>query len=140
MTDSDYSDIINLPHHVSTRHRPMSMLARAAQFAPFAALTGHNDAISESGRLTENFEQLDENQKEKLDIKFKAILQHPNQNITVTYFKNDSRKNGGNYHTHNGVIKKIDDINRQIILVDGTIIPTDNIVDIALTEKANNNY
>ena len=94
-----YVDIINLPHHVSKRHPQMSMEARAAQFAPFAALTGYSDAIKETGRLTEERIEIDEELKAIIDCKLQ-IIQDKIQlkpKVTITYFLPDNKKNGGEY-------------------------------------------
>ena len=95
----DYDDIINLPHHVSTRHPQMSMYDRAAQFSPFAALTGYDDAIQETGRLTEQKIELDEETLEKLDERFQILQEHLGEQpeVRFTYFKPDERKEGGAY-------------------------------------------
>ena len=91
-----YDDIINLPHHVSERHPQMSMYNRAAQFAPFAALAGHDSAITEAARLTDAEQELPESEAEILDRKL-ARLQTMEEKtpVTVTYFVPDSRKDGG---------------------------------------------
>ncbi len=96
-----YDDIINLPHHVSERHPQMSMYNRAAQFAPFAALTGHDSAITEAARLTEAEEELSESDAEVLNRKL-AYLQSLDEKptISVTYFVPDDKKEGGSYHTY----------------------------------------
>lgn len=117
-----YDDIINLPHHVSSRRAPMTMIDRAAQFSPFAALTGYDAAIQETARLTEGFITLDESSKEFLNERLQLIQEsldeHPE--ITVTYFKPDERKSGGAYVSITGVVKKIDEYNQGIIMADGT--------------------
>ena len=103
-----YEDIINLPHHVSTKHPQMALSDRAAQFSPFAALTGHEDSIRETARRTEAFLELDEDKKEQLDEKM------------VTYFVPDEKKAGGAYVTHRGRIRKIDTYLRRLLFEDGT--------------------
>lgn len=129
-----YEDIIDLPHHVSETHPPMSIYDRAAQFSPFAALTGHGDAIRETGRLTERRIELDENSRELLDEKLhlavSRISEHPA--IVVTYFVPDGKKDGGRYVTVSGQMKKIDEYDRAVILTDGTRIPVREILDISL--------
>ena len=126
MRDTDehkYDDIINLPHHVSMKHPQMAALDRAAQFMPFAALTGHEAAIKETGRLTEDWVELDENKKEMLDEKLQMIKMHLNEHPAVlfTYFEADEKKSGGAYVTTTGNVKKIDEYEQQILLEDGTI-------------------
>ena len=94
-----YGDIINLPHHVSTKRGHMSIHDRAAQFSPFAALTGHSEAINETGRYTDSKILLDESKKNELDGKIKNILDRINDfpKIKVTYFVKDKYKDGGEY-------------------------------------------
>ena len=129
---SDYDDIINLPHHQSKNHPHMSMHDRAAQFAPFAALTGYDDAIKEARRLTDSKPELDENQLEELDQKLADLMtcieEHPE--VTITYFKPDDKKEGGAYVTCMGKIKKIDGYKRRLIFEDSREIEVCNIVEI----------
>lgn len=132
-----YDDIIHLPHHVSVKHPQMSLMNRAAQFSPFAALTGHSAAIRETARLTDSFIELTEDQKEQLDEQLQEFLadlsHHPEAEIT--YFQPDQRKEGGTYVTIRGNIKKIDNYRRRIFLMDGTVIPMDMLFSIVQTEK-----
>ena len=127
---SEYEDIIALPHHVSASHPQMSLADRAAQFSPFAALTGYEDAIDESARLTEEQVELDENAREELDEKLRQIREcgeaHPE--ITVTYFQKDARKDGGAYVTLTGRMKKIDEYARMISFMDGTVVRIEDIL------------
>lgn len=127
---SEYEDIIALPHHVSASHPQMALADRAAQFSPFAALTGYEDAIDESARLTEEQIELDENAREELDEKLRQIREcgeaHPE--ITVTYFRKDARKDGGAYVTLTGRVKKIDEYARIISFMDGTVVRIENIL------------
>ncbi len=113
-----YDDLLDLPHHQSAVRPPMSLLIRAAQFSPFAALTGFDDDIRETGRLTEQKIQLDENSRELLDQKLRYIAEHLNKHcsITFTYFVPDTLKEGGSYHNVTGAVKKIDMYERKIIL------------------------
>lgn len=131
MTDN-YKDIINLPHHVSTRHPQMSMMNRAAQFAPFAALTGHSAAIEETARLTELQQELADEDSEILNQKMaylrEAINEHPT--ISITYFEPDKRKSGGRYMSIEGQLQNIDDYNQTIVLKNGEAIPLKSILDI----------
>ena len=128
----DYSDIINLPHHVSRNHPPMPMMNRAAQFAPFAALTGYEAVIQETGLLTDEFIELCDDDKERLNQKIADLMEkteeHPS--VTVTYFKPDSRKAGGSYATISGRLKSMDEIQHILFLEDGTAIPFNCISDI----------
>lgn len=131
MTEA-YDDIISLPHHVSTKHSPMTTIDRAAQFSPFAALTGYESAIKETARLTDERITLDESVKNvlsnRLQIMADRIKEHPE--ITVIYFQPDARKNGGAYITAVGSVKKIDEYERIVVMANGTIIPIDEILSI----------
>ena len=126
-----YDDIIDLPHHVSVSRPRMSMIDRAAQFSPFAALTGYDAAIKETGRLTNERIELTEDSRAVLDRKQQLLLDnladHPE--ASVTYFVPDERKSGGAYVTVTGIVKKVDDYQRLLILTDGTKIPLDEILD-----------
>ena len=128
----NYNDIINLPHHVSSKRPQMPMIDRAAQFSPFAALTGYDDAISETGRLTDKKIDLSEEEKEVLDRKQQFLLEKIDERpaLTVTYFVPDAKKSGGAYVTKSGNLKKIDAIERWVQLTDGTKIPLDDVADI----------
>ncbi len=125
-----YNDIIHLPHHTSSKRPRMSLMDRAAQFSPFAALTGYEDAIEETGRLTESIAEPDEYPMAVLDQKCRRLSElagkHPQ--ITVTRFLPDDRKDGGAYETLSGKLKKIDSYTKTVILLDGTMIPFRNIV------------
>lgn len=126
-----YDDIINLPHHVSAKYPQMAMIDRAAQFSPFAALTGHGEAIDETARLTDKKIELDENRKETIDEKLRFVSETGGATeIEVTYFVSDSRKDGGKYVAVTGRVKKIDGISRELTMLDGSIIPIENIYDI----------
>ncbi len=127
-----YDDIINLPHHVSTKHQRLSMEQRAAQFAPFAALTGYGDAIKETVRITEDRIELDDEEKIKLDNKLKKIQNNISNKpkVIVTYFVPDIRKSGGEYLTKVGNLKKIDEYNQLLVLDDKTEIPIKEIIEI----------
>ena len=134
MTESEekYRDILNLPHHRSKVHPQMSIYDRAAQFSPFAALTGLGAAISETARLTDEKIEQDEEQLNILNNKF-AILRRNIAGqpvVTITYFVKDLRKDGGEYVTISGVIKKIDDYQKIIVMQDNIIISIDDIADI----------
>ena len=127
-----YDDIINMPHHVSASRPRMSMIDRAAQFSPFAALSGYGEAVAETARLTDRKIEIDETDQAILDMKQRilmdAISEHPL--ITVTYFKKDERK-AGKYLTVSGELKKIDEYERTIILATGEQIGFDDVYDIS---------
>ena len=128
----DYDDIIDLPHHTSERHPRMPMPSRAAQFSPFAALTGYEDVIEETARLTDSRVPLEDDQKlyidQQIDLLRDIIRERPQ--VTFCYFVSDERKEGGSYITHTGNIRRIDDIERLITLTDGTRIPVDDIYSV----------
>ena len=127
-----YDDIIDLPHHVSKKHPPMPMEDRAAQFSPFAALTGYGDAVKETARLTDKKLEMDEETLTQLNTEFAllkdSLLLEPE--VTVTYFVPDERKSGGRYVDINGKAKRIDEFDRLLILDDGSRIPLDDIISI----------
>ena len=127
-----YDDIMNLPHHVSVTHPPMSAIDRAAQFSPFAALTGYDSAIKETARLTDDRVELDEYMKDALSDRLQIITdrikEHPE--VAITYFQPDAKKNGGAYITAFGSVKKIDEYERIVVMTDGTEIPIDEIISI----------
>ena len=127
-----YGDIINLPHHVSRKHPQMPLLDRAAQFAPFAALTGHEAAIKETARLTEEEIELDENSKELLDLRLQELQEHlPEQpTVTVTYFCPDEKKSGGAYETVTGRVKKVDRYTGELVFTDGRRVELKSIVEL----------
>ena len=129
---TNYEDIINLPHHVSSKRPQMSMLDRAAQFSPFAALTGYDDAIHETGRLTDEKIELDEEALTALDMKYQILMDAFDDapEVTITFFQPDKRKAGGKYLTATGAVKKIDDFERRITMQDGTKIPMDDVLSI----------
>ena len=127
-----YGDILNLPHHVSETHPPMPIGDRAAQFAPFAALTGYKEAIEETERLTDRKIVLDEESREILDQRISEI-QHAvsrKEVITVTYFVEDKKKEGGAYHRISGKLKKIDTYERYLIMEEGERIKLEDVVEI----------
>lgn len=129
-----YDDIMNLPHHVSDVHPHMAVSDRAAQFSPFAALTGYGDAIRETGRLTDTRIELDEDAKELLDEKLRMIQERiaSRPEVSITYFCPDERKAGGFYTTVTGCVKKIDGYAGAVIMGDGTRIGMGDIVKIVL--------
>lgn len=127
-----YDDIINLPHHVSTKRPQMSMQDRAAQFSPFAALTGYDAAVKEAARLTDSRTELSDEELSILNIKFQILLDHLREkpNVSFTYFKPDAKKSGGKYVTLRGIVKKADTFKRLVVMQDDTGIPMDDILDI----------
>lgn len=127
-----YDDIIDLPHHVSTKHPHMAPIDRAAQFSPFAALTGHDAAIKETARLADERVDLDEDSKAFLDGRLQILREHLSErpDVTFTFFTPDARKNGGSYITVTGKVKKIDLYEAKIILDEGKAISIDDIVSI----------
>lgn len=132
-----YNDIINLPHHTSTKHPRMTRTARAAQFAPFAALTGLDDEMEETARLTDKKITLDEEQKQVINRELLFIKNNPQRDIPViiTFFKSDGRKDGGAYIEKEVRIKKIDEINRKLILSDYSEIKIDDLFSVRIKEK-----
>ena len=129
-----YEDIINLPHHVSATRPQMSMLDRAAQFSPFAALTGYDAAIKETGRLTDEKIELDEAALNILNMKFQILVDSLDEEpeVIFTYFKPDERKAGGAYVDLTGKVKKVDDFERMIVMQNGVKIPMDDILEIVI--------
>jgi len=127
-----YDDIINLPHHVSSDHAHMSIPDRAAQFSPFAALTGYDGAIKETARLTDQRIELDESAKTMLDEKLRMLQEQlsKKQEIELVFFKQDTLKAGGSYITIRGIVKQISRYESAIIMQDGMRIPIEDIVDI----------
>ena len=122
MYKKEYEDIIGLPHHVSNVHPQMSIYDRAAQFSPFAALTGHEAAIQETARLTEEQAELNEDKKEELNEKLQELMAHAE----------DDRKEGGKYETVTGTFRKIRDYDKMFILEDGTHIACDMIHELEI--------
>ena len=131
-----YDDIIDLPHYVSRKHPQMPLLDRAAQFAPFAALTGHEAAIKETARLTEEEIELDENSKELLDLRLQQLQEHLSEQpeVTVTYFCPDEKKAGGAYETVTGAVKKVDAYAGELVFTDGRRIGLGTVIE--LTEES----
>lgn len=128
-----YDDIINMPHHVSKKHPQMSLYARSAQFAPFAALTGYEEAVKETARETENELDIDDELKAILDDKLQLIIEQKDNKpeVSITYFVKDKKKEGGTYITKTGIVKKIDSYNQILSLADNTEIPIKDIIDIS---------
>lgn len=131
-----YDDIITRPHPVSDHHARMTNYDRAAQFSPFAALTGFEGEIAETARLTDSMTELTDTVKEELNALLQQLLLRikARPGISVTYFQADSRKSGGAYITAVGNLKKIDDVTHRLLLTDGTSIPIASILNIRETE------
>lgn len=127
-----YDDIIHLPHPTSENHPRMSRADRAAQFSPFAALTGHGAAIRETARLTDRQAELSEDIRAELDRKQALLLERlaEQPEITVTWFCPDEKKDGGAYITTRGRLKKIDLSARRMVLTDGTEIALEEVADL----------
>ena len=130
-TSGKYDSIIDLPHHVSAKRKHMSMTERAAQFSPFAALNGYEDAVSETARLTDGRVDLDEYEKEEIDRKLREIMESDEDlPVTLTYFRPDAKKSGGAYLTLNGKVSDIDEVERVVIMESGARIPVTDIVGV----------
>jgi hypothetical protein len=127
-----YDDIINLQHHVSCNRVHMSIIDRAAQFSPFAALTGFEGAIKETARLTDRRIELDEAAKTILDEKLRIVQEQLSrqQEIELVFFRPDEMKAGGAYISRRGTVKKIEGYERVVLMQDGTRIPIEEIIDI----------
>ena len=125
-----YDDIINLPHPTSQRHPRMPIHDRAAIFSPFAALSGHGAAIAETARLTEQRIELDEDTRAELDRRQAILLEHIGEQpeVTITWFQPDEKKAGGAYVTATGRLKKFREVERTLLLADGTEIPLEDVV------------
>ena len=127
-----YDDILSLPRPVSPSHPPMPLIDRAAQFSPFAALTGFEAAVQEAARLTEVRPELDESRKEQLNARLQILkaCSRERPQAEICYFKPDERKTGGACVTITGTVKKVDDFTRRVTMADGTVIPMEDILDI----------
>lgn len=127
-----YDDIINLPHPTSAKHPRMPLSDRAAQFAPFAALSGHSAALAETARLTDQRMELDEDARAALDLKQQLLLERIKEwpEITVTWFQPDGKKEGGRYITATGRLKKLDEAAQALVLTDGTSIPLEDVLEL----------
>lgn len=129
-----YKDIINLPHHVSKKHPQMSLEARSAQFAPFAALVGYDALVHETARLTDDKIEIDEEEKEIIDSQLQLVKEQISDRpkVTITYFVEDKRKAGGEYVTAEANVKKIDDYKNSIVMENGLEIPIENILKLSI--------
>ncbi len=131
--ESKYKTIIGLPHHVSERHPPLSRASYAAQFSPFAALSGYDSIVSETARITDEKPDLDEDAKERLSRKLAFVLRHiaDKPTISVTYFLPDQKKDGGKVVTAKGTVKRYDELEKVIFMADGEKIPVSSLVEIS---------
>ena len=128
-TSGKYNSIMGLPHHVSAKNRHMSMTERAAQFSPFAALNGYEDAVSETARLTDGRPDLDEYERDAIDRKLREIMESDEDlPVTLTYFRPDAKKSGGAYLTLSGKVSDIDEVGRVVIMESGARIPVTDIL------------
>lgn len=129
-TDSHrYDDLLDLPHHVSVTHPHITLYDRAAQFAPFKALTGYEDDVEETARLTDQRIELDADTIERLDARLRLLEERlvDAPTVSITYFRPDERKEGGSYEVATGVVKRIDAIKHALLLRDGRQIPIGDI-------------
>ncbi|SDM36195.1 hypothetical protein [Lachnospira pectinoschiza] len=134
-----YNDIINLEHHQSKHHAHMSIHDRAAQFSPFAALTGYDSQVQETARLTEAYKELDNYDLDKLNMQINQLLSLDNYkkvSVTINYFSPDNKKEGGEYLLLTGFIKKIDAINKEIIMDNDQHINFKFITDIQISNNS----
>lgn len=131
-----YDDIINLPHHVSSTRPHMPMIDRAAQFQPFRALTGYENAVQETARLTDAKPELTEEEKAFLDLRLRELDERIASlpSVTLTCFQPDKRKAGGAYVTVTGQLKRIDHQESVLMLVGGEHILIENILSIQMAE------
>ena len=130
MTDK-YANMIYLPHHISKKHPHMALIDRAAQFAPFAALTGYGAAIKETERQTATAPSLSQEQIDELNQALFNLSELLPAEVTVTYFVPDALKSGGAYHNKTGTLKRIDADNQVLIFSDRTKILLKSIISIA---------
>ncbi len=131
---SRYDDIINLPHHVSPTRQRMSMHDRAAQFAPFAALVGYDDAVAETARLTESRPELDEQEQQAINERLAYIADHIHEqpDVRIKYFVPDEHKSGGAIVEVSGKVKKTSATDATIVLTDGCKIRLSDITDLSI--------
>lgn len=132
----DYLDIIDLPHYEPKNHRRMSMENRAAQFSPFAALSGFKEEIIEASRQTNKKIELSEDELEIINYKIEYLINNLNEEVTITYFIKDLKKDGGKYKTINGYIKKIDE-EKRIIQINNEVINIFDILNISSNSLIN---
>lgn len=128
--DRDYSDMLDLPHHVSTKHPQMSIHDRAAQFSPFAALVGHDAAMRETARYTQDAPDLAQDELSSLDEELGLLLASGVRDVTVTYFEPDAKKDGGSFKTVSGRIRRVDDYARALVFESGLSVPLASVVSV----------
>ena len=135
---SRYDDIIHLQHPDSSKHPRMAALGRAAQFSPFAALTGYEGSIRETARLTDAKAELDEDKIAALDMKLRLLADHLSEcpEVSITYFQADGKKEGGSYKEVTGIVKKIDTYEKTVMMTDTTVIPITDIFEITGTHPS----
>lgn len=140
--ERNYDDIINLPHHTSLNHPRMERSKRAAQFAPFAALTGYAEAINETGRVVSQKKIISNEEKEKISNILNYLNEHIKDSIEiiVIHFVKDEKKQGGTYKKHQGILHKIDEYQRNIVFTDKTKIHIDDILKIICNELEKEYY
>lgn len=133
-----YDDIINLEHHISKKHKQMSLESRSAQFAPFAALTGYDEAVKETARITDSKIFIDDGIKEIINKTIQQIKNNLNNNIQikVTYFVPDELKSGGKYQTKIGIVAKVNEYLKIIKLEEGTEIPIEEIIELDIIKNS----
>ncbi|MBQ1505292.1 MAG: hypothetical protein IIZ48_00810 [Erysipelotrichales bacterium] len=136
-----YADLLDLPHHVSSSHPKMSLSDRAAQFSPFAALTGYDSYIREEGRQVASRPELGEEERAELDEQFRLLEQNGDRGVfvTVTYFEEDLRKDGGAFRTVSGIVRSLDRVRKILRMEDRTTIPFDDIVNLSVFLKNGEN-
>ncbi len=129
---NNYDDIINLPYKKSSKRPSMEIVNRAAQFAPFSALTGYDAAVKETARLTDKKIELDEYMKEEINLKLLSLLENEGSQAKITYFVSDKRKAGGKYETKIGTVEKVREFERIVGFSDKTEILIDDILEITI--------
>ena len=134
----NYLDIMDMPHHVSAVRQPMSMMNRAAQFAPFAALNGYEDAIDETARPTESRIELSGDEAAVLSRRLSRLIANlpTAHSVRIRHFVDDSRKQGGHYVTSRERVKKFDEYSRELVLESGGRIAVDAIISIRLPRRS----
>ena len=136
-----YKDMLHLPHPVSATHPRMALQDRAAQFSPFAALAGYDDALRETARRTDRFVELDEDRKQELDRQISYLQQHLLDTVPVKiiYFVPDEKKEGGAFVQKTGYVKKLDSYRKTILLTDDSCIDMEKITEIQITRESGRN-
>jgi hypothetical protein len=133
----NYDDIINLPHHISANHAPMSLDKRAAQFAPFAALTGYDEEIEETARFVDEKLPLDDDRLDKLNKALQYLDEHQSEKplVTVTHFVADKQKSGGIYQVYTGNLRFFDSVELVLKFTDRTEIAVEDLFDLFVEGK-----